>query len=90
MFDQTIFVYKLIDFNYYEAIFIMTLLHNFKTQLSKRGSYVLSSQQQGWIPQEERGRESVDLMWRDSSPGAFTWECGSGFTVITHRELSNA
>lgn len=35
MFDQTIFVYKLIDFtNYYEAIFIMTLLHNFKTHCS--------------------------------------------------------
>lgn len=27
MFDQTIFVYKLIDFNYYEAIFIMTLYY---------------------------------------------------------------
>lgn len=34
MFDQTIFVYKLIDFtNYYEAIFIMTL-HNFQTHYS--------------------------------------------------------
>lgn len=32
----------------------------------------------------------MDLMGSDSSQEAHPWECGSGFTVITHTELSTA